>query len=311
MEEFSARKVNAVLPATSVFDFGQNASAIVEIKLSGKKGDTVRIIPSELLKADSSATQRSSGGPYHFQYILKGDCIETWRPRFTYYGFRYVQITGVVLKGETNPTQLPTLLEVKALHIRNSAKKIGSFSSSNELFNQTYELISWAIKSNTVSVLTDCPHREKLGWLEQAHLMGNALRYNYDLVNLYRKQVQDMKYSQTSDGLVPEIAPEYVKFEWGDGMFRDSPEWGSNCILTPWDLFKWYGDIEILQNSYDMMKRYIEYLQTKARGNILSQGLGDWYDLGPKPPGVSQLTPMGVTATAIYYHDLSVLTEIA
>lgn len=119
------------------------------------------------------------------------------------------------------------------------------------------------------------------------------------------------KYSQTEEGLVPEIAPEYVKFEWGGGMFRDSPEWGSNSIITPWDLYLWYGDMEILTGSYEMMKRYIAYLQTKANGNILSQGLGDWYDLGPKPPGVSQLTPMGVTGTAIYYYDLKILTKIA
>ena len=311
MEQFTPRKVNDTLTAASVYDFKQNASGIIEIKLSGKKGDTVRIIPSELLRADSSANQRSSGGPFYFQYVLKGEGVETWQPRFTYYGFRYAQINGAIAKGENNTAQLPELHEVKALHIRNSAREVGSFSSSSDLFNKTYELISWAIKSNTVSLFTDCPHREKLGWLEQAHLMGNALRYNYDLVNLYRKQVQDMMYSQTADGLVPEIAPEYVKFEWGDGMFRDSPEWGSNCILTPWGLYKWYGDIEILQSSYAMMKRYIDYLQTKAKGNILTQGLGDWYDLGPKPPGVSQLTPMGVTATAIYYHDLNILSSIA
>jgi hypothetical protein len=135
-----------------------------------------------------------------------------------------------------------------------------------------------------VSLFTDCPHREKLGWLEQAHLMGNAIRYNYDVLHLYGKQILDMKYSQTSEGLVPEIAPEYVKFDWGDGMFRDSPEWGSNSIITPWDLYRWYGNIDVLEESYAMMKRYIDYLRTKAKGNILSQGLGDWYDLDPRSP---------------------------
>ena len=206
---------------------------------------------------------------------------------------------------------MPVLLEVKALHNRNAANKVGSFSCANELFNKTYHLIDWAITSNMESVFTDCPHREKLGWLEQAHLMASSVCYNYDVINICRKQINDMMYSQTAEGLIPEIAPEYVKFEWGDGMFRDSPEWGSSAILVPWYMYQWYGDQKILNESYDMMKNYIHYLQTKAKGNILSQGLGDWYDLGPKPPGVSQLTPMGVTATAIYYYDLTILKNIA
>ena len=311
MKEFSVVKVNSVGGSSRIYDFGQNASGIIKIKVRGKKGDTVRITPAELLKGDSGVSQRASGSPFYFQYILKGDGVETWQPRFTYYGFRYVQIDGTAASGDVNPKQLPVLIDVEALHVRNSAQKIGSFSSSSNLFNQTFNLISWAVESNMVSLFTDCPHREKLGWLEQAHLMGNALRYNYDVLNLYRKQIQDMKYSQTPEGLVPEIAPEYVKFDWGDGMFRDSPEWGSNSIITPWDLYKWYGDTTFLESSYAMMKGYIDYLQSKAKGNILSQGLGDWYDLGPKPPGVSQLTPMGVTATAIYYYDLNILSDVA
>jgi len=162
-----------------------------------------------------------------------------------------------------------------------------------------------------VSLFTDCPHREKLGWLEQLHLMGNSVHYNYDVINLYKKQIDDMKYSQTNEGLIPEIAPEFVKFEWGNGMFRDSPEWGSSSIIVPWYLYQWYGDKDALSDSYEMMKKYVAYLQTKAKGYILYQGLGDWYDLGPNPPGISQLTPMGVTGTAIFYYDLNILKNVA
>ncbi len=311
MDSFSIKNKHALPSGSWVFDLGQNASGILRIKVTGKKGDTIRILPAELLKADSSISQRPSGSPYYWQYILKGDGIETFQPRFTYYGFRHVQINGAVPKDEKNLSHSPILIELKGMHTSNSAEEVGSFRNSNQLFDQTYKLIDWALRSNIASLFTDCPHREKLGWLEEAHLMGNSIRYNYDVVNLYRKQVQDMKYSQTDQGLVPEIAPEYVKFEWGDGMFRDSPEWGSNAIITPWDLYRWYGDKEILESSYEMMKRYINYLQTKAKGNILSQGLGDWYDLGPKPPGVSQLTPMGVTGTAIYYLDLNIIADAA
>src|SRR5690606_7504387 len=94
----------------------------------------------------------------------------------------------------------------------NSARQIGSFHSSDTLFNQIHTLINWAIKSNMVSVFTDCPHREKLGWLEQLHLMGPSVHFNFDVQRLFAKSLRDMRLSQTSDGLVPEIAPEYVQF---------------------------------------------------------------------------------------------------
>jgi alpha-L-rhamnosidase len=308
-ENFKAKSITQV-SNDWVYDLGQNASGIIELKVKGQKGDTVRIIPGELLKDDGTVNQRASGGPVYFTYILKGVGVEIWRPRFTYYGFRYLQVKGASPIGKENQSK-PIVLDLTGLHIRNAAQKVGAFESSNQLFNKTFNLIDWAIKSNMVSVFTDCPQREKLGWLEQVHLMGSSVRYNYDVAPLFRKSLQDMKNSQTNTGLIPEIAPEYVKFEWGGDMFRDSPEWGSSSILIPWYLYQWYGDERTLSDNYLMMKRYLDYLAIKADGHILSQGLGDWYDLGPKPPGVAQLTPMGITATAIYYHDLKIMEMIA
>lgn len=311
MDRFLPQKISALPSGAWMIDLGQNASGIPQIKVQGKRGDTVRIIPAELLKADGTANQKATGSPFYFQYILKGEGVETWEPRFTYYGYRYLQVNGAVPKGKDNPGKLPELVEVTGLHTRNAAAETGKFICSNELFNRTYTLINWAIRSNMASLLTDCPHREKLGWLEEDHLMGNSVQYNYSMHSLFAKQIADMKYSQTAEGLVPEIAPEYTRFSWGGDIFRDSPEWGSSAILLPWYMYQWYGNGQLLADSYPMMERYIAYLQTKAKGHILSQGLGDWYDLGPKPPGVSQLTPMGVTGTAIYYYDLTILGKIA
>ncbi|MCU7551581.1 glycoside hydrolase family 78 protein [Chitinophagaceae bacterium LB-8] len=311
METFAPRRINKIQPNIWVYDMGQNASGIPMISVQGKKGDTIRIYPSELLQEDGTPNQRPTGSPYYFEYVLKGNGIETWQPRFTYYGFRYLQVKGGIPKGENNPGNLPVINELKSLHIRNAANRVGTFTSSNELFNRTNFLIDWSVKSNMVSLFTDCPHREKLGWLEQAHLMGNSVQFNYDVANLNKKILSDMMFSQTDSGLIPEIAPEYVKFEWGGNMFRDSPEWGSTSIILPWYMYQWYGDKQVLKDCYPMMQRYISYLQMKAKNHILYQGLGDWYDLGPKPPGVSQLTPMGVTGTAIYYYDLNILSKIA
>ena len=310
-DHFQAQQITQTANGEWVYDLGQNASGIIELKVSGKKGDTIRITPAELLKEDGTATQKNMGGPSYFTYILKGSGVETWRPRFFYSGFRYLQVKGGVPVGKENPSRKAVIQYLKGLHIRNAAETVGKFSSSSELFNKTFQLINWGIKSNMVSIFTDCPHREKLGWLEQLHLMGSSVNYNYAAAPLFEKAAVDMQNSQLANGLVPEIAPEYVKFEWGGDMFRDSPEWGSSSILVPWDLYKWYGDKQTLVDHYPTMQRYIQYLGTKADKHILSQGLGDWYDLGPKPPGVSQLTPMGITATAIYHYDLKVLEKIA
>ena len=194
------------------------------------------------------------------------------------------------------------------VHTRNSAPSVGTFLCSDTLFNQIFELINWGIKSNMASVATDCPHREKLGWLEQTYLIGPSMHYNYNIHVMYSKIVNDMIDSQLENGLVPDIAPEYVPFEGG---FRDSPEWGSASVIIPWQLYRWYGDKEVLERAYPMMIRYVDYLSRKLENNILYHGLGDWFDLGPKQPGEAQLTPKALTATSIYFYDLLTVAKIA
>ncbi len=308
LDSFSVKKITQPKPGIWVYDFGQNASGIFKVSVKGAKGDKITLRPAELLTDDGLITQEAVGSPVYFTYTLKGTGEEEWQPQFTYYGFRYIQVEGGVPDGNANPGSLPVISEIKSLHTRNCAKRIGDFSCSNDLFNRTYTLIDWAIKSNMASVFTDCPHREKLGWLEEAHLVGASIRYNYDIASLCKKVVDDMIDAQTEDGLVPDIAPEFVHF---DGGFRDSPEWGSNSIILPWYIYEWYGDTQVLSKAYPMMQRYIKYLQKKSSNYILSFGLGDWFDIGPKNPGESQLTPKGVTATAMFYYDLSILTKVA
>jgi hypothetical protein len=291
-----------------LYDFEQNASGIVKLKVQGKKGQVVRLVPGELVGDDTLVTQKASGEPNYFSYILKGDKEEIWIPRFSYYGFRYVEAEGAVPEGEPNPNSLPVITGLNLLHTRNSSPAGGSFKCSSELFNSIYELINWSIKSNLASVATDCPHREKLGWLEQTHLMGNSIKYIYDIHNLYDKIIDDMIESQLDNGLVPDIAPEFVPFLSG---FRDSPEWGSACIIVPWDMYEWYGNIAAVRKAYPMMRKYLVYLGSMTEDNILSHGLGDWYDLGPKFPGEAQLTPKAVTATSIYFYDAKLLAEMA
>ena len=275
--------------------------------MSGKKGSVIKLTPGELITKDKKINQRASGGPYYYSYTLKGEGEETWRPRFTYYGFRYVMVEGAAPKSAEQKTNTPQIIDLQLLHTCNSAPKTGEFTCSNQLFNQIYTLIDWAVRSNLQSVVTDCPHREKLGWLEQTYLMGASVHYNYNLYPLYKKAIYDMIDAQTSNGLVPDIAPEYVPFEGG---FRDSPEWGSAAVILPWMLWQWYGDQSVIKEALPMMKKYVAYLGTKADNHILAHGLGDWFDYGPKSPGEAQLTPKALTATAIYYYDILLLSKM-
>ncbi|MCX6262715.1 MAG: family 78 glycoside hydrolase catalytic domain, partial [Bacteroidia bacterium] len=308
MEKIDVKKITSLSSGGFLYDFGQNASGIVELKVIGKKGQQIKLIPAELITKDNLANQTASGDPSYFTYTLKGDGVESWMPRFTYYGFRYVQVEGAIPDSCKSGSNVPRLVDLKLLHTRNSSPATGSFNCSFDLFNRTNELIRWAIKSNFQSVITDCPHREKLGWLEQTYLMGGSIHYNFDLFHLYSKQVHDMMESQTGDGLVPDYAPVYMR---STGGFRDSPEWGSASVILPWLIYKWYGDISVMEKAWPMMIRYVEYLKSKSIQNILSYGLGDWFDLGPQSPGPSQLTPIALTATAIYYYDLVLLSQMA
>jgi alpha-L-rhamnosidase len=307
-DSFAVKSITKLADGSYLYDFGQNASGIVELKVKGEKGKEVRLIPAELITADLQPNQSASGTPYYFSYILKGEGVETWKPRFTYYGFRYVKVEGAVPDTSRTENGNTRMVALVLMHNRNATPVRGSFSCSNELFNRTFDLINWAIKSNLQSVLTDCPHREKLGWLEQTYLMGGSVHFNFDLYHLYNKQVNDMMEAQTPEGLVPDIAPEFVFFESG---FRDSPEWGSAAVILPWLVYKWYGDTSTMAKAWPMMVRYVAYLEGKSEDHILNYGLGDWFDLGPDQPGPAQLTPKALTATAIYYYDLRLLTEMA
>lgn len=293
--------------STWLIDFGQNASGIVKITVRGKKGQVIRIWPGELITKEKHINQKASGKPYFFTYVCKGTGDEQWAPRFSYYGFRYVEVAHAAPDSIKN-SKMAAIVDIKMLHTRNSAPQIGKFDCRDDDMSSIYSLINWAIRSNMQSVLTDCPHREKLGWLEQTYLMGESIHFNYDIYSLYKKIVADMMADQASDGLVPDIAPEFVKFDDG---FRDSPEWGSASVVLPWLMYQWYGDKTIMQEAWPMMTKYVAYLKSKASGNILSYGLGDWYDLGPKFPGIAQLTPKELTATAIYYYDISLLSKMA
>jgi alpha-L-rhamnosidase len=297
-------------PGILVYDLGQNFAGWPAITVNGPAGATVKLIPGELLNPDGTVSQQSSGEPQWYSYTLKGAGTEQWHPRFSYYGFRYVQVEGSATAAHAQP-ELPKIITLRGEAVHTSSESVGTFESSDKLLNRIHELIVRAIENNAESLLTDCPHREKLGWLEETHLLAPSLLYDFELSGIYAATARNIADAQQVDGpkagRVPEIAPQYVVFEPNWGIFDDSPEWGSAAVLAPWYVYERDGDMGHLLSHLEVMRGYVDYLSTRAHEGIISYGLGDWYDIGPGEPGVSKLTSPGFTPTAIYYQDLRVL----
>lgn len=306
-EAFAPRSSKANAPGVTTYDLGQNASVVLRMKVKGPAGSIVRVEPSELIDSSGRINVRSIRGKQraYWQYTLKGSGEETYQGRFFYQGARYFQVELIPAPGETSP---PELLSLEARVIQADAPAVGSFACSKDLFNRIWTLIRWAQRSNMVSYMTDCPTREKLGWLEQDHLNGPALHYNWDMARELGKALNDMSDAQREDGFIPTTAPTYASFT---GNFHDSPEWGSSAVIVPWQMYMTYGDINFLKDHYPMMKAYTDFLQRKAKGNILQYGLGDWFDIGPKKPGQSQLTQREITATGYLYEDTRIVADAA
>jgi hypothetical protein len=307
MEQQGAISVSKV-DSSYILNMGQNLSGYPYIKVMGKKGQTIQLTVGELLdKETGKVSQKQSGSPHIYSYTLKGEGVEEWHPEFSYYGFQYIQMDGANLDSSTDDSK-PLIVEIKSHFIYNSVRETGHFECSNELFNRVHILIKNAVKSNMQTVFTDCPHREKLGWLEETHLNGPGLLYNWDLTQFFPKVMQDMANGQRDGGLVPSIVPEYVVF--GDD-FSDSPEWGSASIIVPWMYYRFYGDHSLIRKHYEVMKQYAGYLTSKSNKHIVSHGLGDWYDYGEHRAGYSKNSPIEVSATAHYYYAIHLLAEAA
>ncbi|GAA2459172.1 family 78 glycoside hydrolase catalytic domain [Actinomadura vinacea] len=248
-----------------VYDIGRNIAGRPEITIAAPAGTAVRIVMAESLR-DGRPYQSISnvGVPIWDEYVTRGARPETWHPRFGYHGFRYLEVRGLPAGAS---------LKVRGQVLRADNASAGSFTSSNGLVNGIHGLIRRAIEGNMMSVFTDCPSREKLGWLEQTHLVGDALAANYDVHAQLRKVVQDMADAQTGAGLVPSTVPDYTVLA---GAYRDDPNWGGAFVVVPWQLYRSYGDIEPMRTHYAAMKRYAAYLETRVGGGLTDYSLGDW-----------------------------------
>ena len=296
-EQYAASSIEAPAPGTFLYSFPQNCSAQLRVGLSGgRPGDTVSFRCGEHKNAD----HRLFGG-----YIVGCNVVTDGQPlthqwMSFYLGMQFVEVVGAVPAGHDNPDNLPVIQSLRLVHVRTALPEVGTFRCSSDLFNGTHQLIDWAIRSNTTHVLSDCPHREKLGWLECAYLLEPTFQYRYDCREWYRKILRDIRDAQEPSGRVLTVAPSYPAGRFPDA-FNWTVEWGAAAVLLPWQHYEWYGDRQTLRENFDMMCRFTDYVQSEAQDGLAPGGLGDWCDYGEgQSMGPSQFTPPELSATATW-----------
>ena len=286
--------VTGTMPSVYVVDMGVNIAGWAKITVSGNAGTLITLRYAEHLNSDGSIeTVDLRGAQATDTYILKGGGTEVWQPRFTYHGFRYVEVTGF-------PTT-PTTSSIKGEVIHSNYPMESSFTCSKSLFNNIYQMYKRSQRGNTMSIPTDCPSRdERMAAGADAYLTTEAACLSFDMVSFYEKCFNDVDDAEGTDGTVPDVFPNY-----SFPSFTDTP-WMSQRILIPWDVYLATGDKDILAKHYDKMKLAVNRLQTLAGGDYLGTPAanGDWVPAGATESKV-------FFADAYFYRNAVLMAKIA
>ncbi len=290
---------NEVTPGVYVFDFGINIVGYAKLKVAGNRGNSIQLRYAELLHEDGTVAQenlRSAKATDY--YICKGEGTEEFEPHFTYHGFRYVQVEG--LMNEPDESTLTGLV------FHSAAERTGEFSCSSEIINSFYENILRGQRGNMHSVPTDCPQRdERLGWMGDAQMFAPTSSYNMNMAKFYQKWMRDIIDCQAPEGYVHDVNPAIVV----EGPSK--PAWGDAVVIIPWVIYNFYGDNRIIKENYEGMKAWVEYMRANSIDNIYIwvnedstfYGYGDWIAV-EKSPG----QPISV---AYYYYSAKLLSKMA
>ena len=296
-------------PGVYVFDLGTNIAGWATLTTKGQRGTKVTLKYDEALTPEGLADMRHTSSHTYgrFQtdeFILGGLGDETFEPRFTYHGFRYVEVTGLTGK--------PTLDSLTGKVVSTDPHVAGSFQCSNDRVNKLQDLIVHAYLSNLHGIPTDCPQREKMGWMDDGCVDMETGFFNFDTSQFYRKWFNDMMDAQDANGHVTDIVPTSG---WGrtgaDGSPGEmaDPWWGGAVVFAPWKLYQNYGDKRVLVEGYKAMKGYVDYLSSTSKRNVVSWGLGDWLD--DSAGGGGRRVPVEQTSTAAYFYGTMIVSQTA
>ncbi|MGE5326550.1 MAG: family 78 glycoside hydrolase catalytic domain, partial [Deltaproteobacteria bacterium] len=285
-------KVTSPKPGVYVFDMGQNISGGAQLRVRGPRGTAVKLRYSELVYDDGTINRENiRTAKSRDIYTLRGQGEEVYEPRFTYHGFRYVEVTGF--------PGTPSLDSIRGRVVHSDVATTGSFAASKQILNQIQKIIYWSQLTNLFSIPTDCDQRnERMGWMGDAQVTAEEAIFNFDMAAFYTNFIRDIRDAQKPDGEIPDTVPH------GYGQYPADPAWGTAYPLLCWYMWERYGDQRILEENYDGLKKYVEFLRSKAEGNVLRMGhYGDWVAIEP--------TPIEFVSDSYYYYDVSILANVA
>lgn len=286
-----------------VIDFGQNLVGWVQMKVSGNAGTKVSIYHAEVLDKDGNFYTESLRAAKQMNvYILKGEGVETYEPHFTWQGFRFVKVEGY-------PGELKTE-NFTATAIYSDMVKTGSFSCSDALVNRLQENIQWGQRGNFIDVPTDCPQRdERLGWTGDAQVFARTASFNFRVHSFFSKWLKDLAADQYPDGAVPYVVPNVRN----NGQC--SPGWGDAATVIPWTMYRVYGDERILENQYESMKTWVDYIDSVSVDDLWypKNSFGDWLFYRPADDndGKSAVTDKNLIAQCFFAYSTQLLAKAA
>ncbi len=308
VDTLTAKSMAEVRPGVYVYDLGQNMAGVPLLRFHGlRAGKEIKVRFAEIKYPDLPQYKDNVGmimtenlrvAQSQDIYIAKGGAEEVFSPRFTYHGFRYVEITGI-------EKPLPTE-DVKAIAISSMNGLKSSYETSDTDINRLWLNTVWSTRSNFMSIPTDCPQRnERLGWMGDISVFGRSAAFLTDASQFLRRYLISVRDLQSDKGRFPDVAPTGCGF----GGFL----WGSAGITVPWECYQQYGDKAVLQEHYESMKRYIKYVLSDCidpKTHIIVQqrqwgDLGDWLSLEDARNDKSLIWE------AYFVFDLDIMTRVA
>ncbi len=305
VESFQPVSVKEVKPGVFVMDAGQNMAGWVALTVKGKRGATIKMRFAETLYDNGTVNQENLRTAWATDtYVLKGDGTEHWEPRFTYHGFRYMQIEGW--------PGTPTVNDFRVKKVRSDVEVAGTFTSSNDLLNRINQMVKRTEAANLHSIPTDCPQRdERMGWLNDLTVRIEQAVYNFNLHRLYAKYIQDICDTQNEQGEITDTAPYKVGGKPADPV-------SVSFLLLALKSYEYYGNTEIIRKHYSQMKAWVDYLTTRTKDGIVEYSYyGDWSPpaefgaQGHSYGAISVNTPGDLMSTGYLYYSARVLAKLA
>ena len=286
-------------PGIYQFKLAENTTGWTRLKVRGARGQKITVRSAEDFETNGAISRNLNShthGRYQMEeYILPDHRVHVLEPHFTYHGFQYVRVEGL--------RERPRLDDLVGVRVHTVLEPAGSFACSDALLNRIHAMCVRTYLNNLHGIPTDCPQREKAGWMLDGYVASTTGMWNYRADSIYPKWSRDMGDAQGADGDVPSIVPCPNWWELLD------PWWGGACAMLPWEVYGRYGDARLLREEFPVMKKYVDYLGTRASGDLINWSLGDWLEAGSGGP--ANRTPLEITSSMAYYNCARIVGQTA